>query len=322
MSTGSFDRFVNAPHRGKSSMQIRALAIDALRGVSDGDKQHLKDAFGIDTIQELAESRFFHAASAINAHAAEIGHDRGPNVEWTRFFAEAPLATYQAHPDAFRLDFGPVYYRGRLDGTARVLVIGQDPAANELIGHRAFVGASGQRVQGFLRRLGIRRDYVMINTFLYPVFGQFFFDNLQALTQQPEILGYRNRIFERVAEENTLEAVITVGGAARDAADRWPGAEDLARHHITHPSAKDHAVLLANWNEGLTALRAIVSSEAGVQVDDSNYGEDWVDADHEPIPRYDLPFGMPEFHGVGSRARRVKKDDGKTDHKRITWTAP
>jgi uracil-DNA glycosylase len=28
----------------------------------------------------------------------------------------------------FRLEWGPVFHRGRLDGSARVLVIGQDPA--------------------------------------------------------------------------------------------------------------------------------------------------------------------------------------------------
>lgn len=67
----------------------------------------------------------------------------------------------------FRVEWGPVFHRGRLDGSAKVLVIGQDPAASEAIVRRILVGAAGQRVQGFLAMLGIRVSYVLVNTFLY-----------------------------------------------------------------------------------------------------------------------------------------------------------
>ena len=77
-----------------------------------------------------------------------------------------------AYPiEAFRVEWGPVFHRGRLDGTARVLVIGQDPAAHEAIVRRILVGEAGQRAQGLLARLGIDRSYVFINTFLYSVYG-------------------------------------------------------------------------------------------------------------------------------------------------------
>ena len=74
--------------------------------------------------------------------------------------------------DSFRVEWGPVFHRGRLDGSARVLVIGQDPATHEAIARRILVGEAGQRAQGFLTRLGIERSYVFINTFLYSVYGQ------------------------------------------------------------------------------------------------------------------------------------------------------
>ena len=32
----------------------------------------------------------------------------------------------------FRVEWGPVFHRGRLDGTARILVIGQDPGQHEI----------------------------------------------------------------------------------------------------------------------------------------------------------------------------------------------
>lgn len=321
MPRGSFDSMVLTAHRGKDASELLDLDVDALSGVSAADKQHLIDAFGVRTIADLASNRFVAAAQAIQREAAALEHDPGPDVEWSAFFATAPLATYRAHPNEFRLDFGPVYYRGRLDGTARVLIVGQDPAPNELVGHRAFVGTSGQRVQGFLRKLGIRRDYLMINTFLYPVFGQFA-GTLAQLSQEASILGFRNALLDRIADRNPLEAVIAVGSAAQDAVQRWPGSAALPGRHITHPSAWDEAALLASWNQGLDALRSIVEPQAGAAIDNTSYGSEFTEADLEPIPRRDLPFGVPEWLGAGDHATRGRTPDGHTDDKKIVWTAP
>lgn len=61
-------------------------------------------------------------------------------------------------PEDFRLEWGPVFHRGRLDGTARLLVIGQDPAQHETIIRRTLVGEAGHRIQGFLAKLGLERS--------------------------------------------------------------------------------------------------------------------------------------------------------------------
>ena len=66
---------------------------------------------------------------------------------------------------------GPIFHRGRLDRSAVVLVIGQDPAANETFVRR-ILGVAGQRTQGLLAKLGIVQSYVMVNTFVYSVYGQ------------------------------------------------------------------------------------------------------------------------------------------------------
>ena len=83
------------------------------------------------------------------------------------------------HPDAsvypadsFRVEWGPIFHRGRLDGTSRVLVIGQDPAQHETVLRRILVGEAGTRLQGFLAKLGIDKSYTLVNTFLYSVYGQ------------------------------------------------------------------------------------------------------------------------------------------------------
>ena len=56
--------------------------------------------------------------------------------------AEYPNATVYP-PDQFRLEWGPIFHRGRLDGSARLLVIGQDPAQHETVIRRVLVGEAG-----------------------------------------------------------------------------------------------------------------------------------------------------------------------------------
>lgn len=38
--------------------------------------------------------------------------------------------------NSFRVEWGPIFHRGRLDGSARLLVIGQDPAESESVVRR------------------------------------------------------------------------------------------------------------------------------------------------------------------------------------------
>jgi hypothetical protein len=66
-------------------------------------------------------------------------------------------------PDRFRVEWGPIFHRGRLDGSVRILVLGQDPGQHEAIARRCLVGEAGQRVQGLLWKLGIERSYAIVN---------------------------------------------------------------------------------------------------------------------------------------------------------------
>lgn len=54
-------------------------------------------------------------------------------------------------PSDFRVEWGPIFNRGGLDGSARVLVIGQDPAAHEAVSRRILVGEAGVAVPEGLR---------------------------------------------------------------------------------------------------------------------------------------------------------------------------
>src|SRR5438874_310941 len=99
-------------------------------------------------------------------------YDPGPPAAWEAIFAGAPLNVYKQNARC-RTEFSPVYYRGRLDGSSRILVMGQDPATDEILAQRILVGDAGQLVQGLLKKLGIWQSYTMFNTFLYGIRGQF-----------------------------------------------------------------------------------------------------------------------------------------------------
>src|SRR5206468_6713018 len=104
-----------------------------------------------------------------------------------------------------------IFHRGRLDGTARLLVIGQDPAQSETIVRRILVGEAGHRTQGLMAKLGITRSYLLINTLLYSVYGQQ--GGEQNITDE-NIVGYRHRWLDAVFLANQIEAVIALGHLA------------------------------------------------------------------------------------------------------------
>ncbi len=87
--------------------------------------------------------------------------DPGPPREFAQMFARVPdYAPYKEH---FWYDWGPVFYRGRLDGSARVLCVASDPGPTERVAMRTLVGDAGQRVQGFLAKIGLTRSYLCLN---------------------------------------------------------------------------------------------------------------------------------------------------------------
>jgi uracil-DNA glycosylase len=232
--------------------------------------------------------------------------------------------------DDFRVEWGPIFHRGRLDGSARVLVLGQDPGAHECIARRILVGEAGQRVQGFLARLGIKTSYVMLNAFLYPVYGQ---AGGNRHINNEAIAAYRNRWLDAVILDSEIEAVVAFGRLANLAWEQWratpAGADSTIQYqalrHPTYPEsssggnrqkmAEAMTAKLAQWNEGLEALAPAIR-HPDEQRDLVPYGEALTPADLAPIPEGDLPAGIPAWmRSVDSWA--VRKGD-TTEAKRAT----
>lgn len=211
-------------------------------------------------------------------------------------------------PDSFRVEWGPVFHRGRLDGTARVLIIGQDPATHEAIARRILVGEAGQRIQGLLTKLGITSSYVFVNTFLYSVFGQ---RGGERNIGNPAIAAYRNRWLDAITSNEPIEAVVTLGHLADKAFTGWratpKGSACTATHvNVLHPTYPDSASrsgaitkaaafakLCTSWNAALTALHPVVTPDVVTPL--QPYGSTITAAERTPIPQRDLPAGLPPW---------------------------
>ena len=240
-------------------------------------------------------------------------YDPGPPSVWEALFAVAPLQFHIQRPNQFRTEYGPVYYRGRLDGSARLLVIAQDPSTDEILAHRTLVGSAGQLVQGLLKKLGLSRSYLMLNTFIYGIKGQFN-STMRNLSANDPILSYRNSLFDQAKADNAFEAVIAFGNGAHHSVDQWPGAQTLNVFKLRHPTAPNDVG--TNWNQQLPSLLAAITPDAGQAPDPAPYGADVAAQDMASIPRLDLPFGIPEWHGSGGT--RSKRNGPRS----ITWAAP
>jgi uracil-DNA glycosylase len=221
----------------------------------------------------------------------------------------------------FRTEWGPVFHRGRLDGSARLLIIGQDPAQHETIARRTLVGGAGHRVQGFLHKLGLTRSYVMLNTFVYSVFGQ---GGGNRHKNDPAITAYRNRWFEALLP-GKIEGVVALGQLA-DAA--WQSFASTPKgapfsgvfHAVTHPTQPESssqgdaakkkaaiAKMLTAWNTALAALHPVVTADNALPL--VPYGTAFLPSELPDIPQEDFPAGSPPWMcGNADWAKRTGAD--------------
>jgi hypothetical protein len=56
---------VDKAYESKSLAELADAPVDAIQGVSEGDAQHLKDAFNIKTVRDLGTNKYFLWAQAI-----------------------------------------------------------------------------------------------------------------------------------------------------------------------------------------------------------------------------------------------------------------
>jgi uracil-DNA glycosylase len=231
--------------------------------------------------------------------------DRGYVTEpFVKLCSDFPESTVYPQRD-FRTEWGPIFHRGRLDGTARVLVIGQDPSHHEAVLRRILVGEAGMRFQGFLAKLGIDKSYVMINTFVYSLYGE----TGKKHKHDTAIQAYRDSWIDALVKTQPIEAAISLGQLADDAWHAWKqtttGSKSTIPYvHIVHPTSSSHvgsskmaeatAAMLANWNQGLEAIRPAIQ-HPDVDRPLVPYGQAFAPGDLRPIPSFDVPAGTPSW---------------------------
>lgn len=232
-------------------------------------------------------------------------------------YAGQPFASLvESYPDSsvypvsdFRIEWGPVFHRGRLDGSARILILGQDPSHNENIVRRILVGEAGRRIQGFLAKLGIDQSYVMVNTFLYSIYGQ---SGGNRHRNDPAIASYRNRWLDALLVGQKVEAVVALGTLADSAWSEWRRTANGTKFtgsyaKIIHPTQPESAsrgdttkcaaltkAMLQNWNAALNNLKlAIQHPDRDVSL--VLYGAMFKPSERIDIPAFDFPAGLPNW---------------------------
>ncbi|MEU8226405.1 uracil-DNA glycosylase family protein [Kribbella sp. NPDC048915] len=226
--------------------------------------------------------------------------DQGPPAAVARQLAKLP--SYADFRDLFWYDWGPVFYRGRMNRTARLLAIASDPGPTERVAGRTLVGDAGQRVQGFLRKLGLTHSYTLVNAYAYalrPSRAQ----QATPLLSRADHLAWRNTLLDLIVGP-PLQAIVAFGGQARTAVQLWDGKPDVPVFQVPHPSSRNAKVLLDSWRQAITDLRGIVTPDDTIEV--PNYGTKFTEADYAPIPQRDLPFGVPPWLGDDAWGRKDK----------------
>lgn len=264
-------------------------------------------------------------------------YDPGPpkSLQWATLFSQTPnyrgLANAYMNDEKFRWHFGPMYYRGRLQANqVKVLIIGQEGAMDESLAHRSFVGFSGGTMQHVLSYLGIDFSYLFLNTFVYPINGQYSETKIKHLGQNPHspITIQRNNIFNYARSLNDIHLILAVGNAAKESVKTWieslggscpDGIADLttAGAHVIGPNTKAIGVIhpgatqdagsvgniVLNYQNAMAKIKSWIDADANwlpVDVGMTRAFGAPFQLDTKPIPFRDLPFGISWRIGNGN----------------------
>jgi uracil-DNA glycosylase len=255
-----------------------------------------------------------------------VEFDPGPPQAVARHIAELPSYTVEQR-ELFWYDWGPIFYRGRLDGSARLLGIASDPGPTERVACRTLVGDAGQRVQGFLVKLGLTRSYALANAHPYALHPGKGSEGLGLLDDEAH-RQWRKRFYDAITGP-ALQAIVAFGAHAQKAVELWGPPAGVPVIEIPHPSSHDPARLQTEWRQAIEDLRAVVEPDPDGNPDAPNYGEEFRDSDYAPIPSRDLPYGLPAWFGDDAWGRNdsprhnncVERPRTDSSHS-ILWRAP
>ena len=240
--------------------------------------------------------------------------DAGPSGAMKAIMDATPdYAAAVGDTTTFWYAFGPVLYRGRLNGTARVIGIASDPGPSECLPfmRRTLVGDSGQKTQGFLAKLGLTRSYVLVNAFAVAMIPSEKTTGLKALQTNVALRTARHALYDALLTPS-VEAIVAFGDVAHQAYDIWaasnPAAAAVPSFKLAHPAAVDREgtgddAALKGWDKAVKQLRSIVTPDPDGDASGPRYGDYFTEVDYARIPRWDLPAPAPAYAGDDSWGR-------------------
>lgn len=241
--------------------------------------------------------------------------DPGPPVALQAILDATPeYLAATGDPSIFWHHFGNLFYRGRLDGTARILCIASDPGPAECLpfARRALIGDSGQKTQGFLAKLGLTRSYVLVNAFAVAMHPGAKTKGLAVMQNNQAIKTARHALYDAVLAGGAVQAIVAFGEVAQRAFDIWaqanPAAKTLPLFKLAHPAAVDrdgsgNDAALKGWAAAVKKLRTIVSPDPDGDAIGPNFGKYFTEVDYVRIPRWDFPKVTPAYVGDDSWGR-------------------
>ena len=197
--------------------------------------------------------------------------------------------------DLFWYDWGPVFYRGRLNSSAQLLCIASDPGPTERIACRTLVGDAGQRVQGFLTKLGLTRSYALVNAFAYAL-----------LPSQVDAGATRSCPSRTTWPGATrcwtgspgpqLQAVVAFGMQAQARGRLWDRRPTCRCFEIAAPVQPRRRPLVTEWRAAITELRRSSPPTPTATPPAPTTGRS-SPRPTTPDSARDLPFGLPDWVG-------------------------
>jgi hypothetical protein len=248
--------------------------------------------------------------------AAEMAQfDAGPSAAMKAIFDATPdylAATGDA--TIYWHHFGNVFYRGRLDGSARLMCVASDPGPAECLpfARRCLVGDSGQKTQGFLSKVGLTRSYVLVNAFTVAMHPGESAKGLKVLRDNVVIKAARHALYDAVIAGGNIQAIVGFGEVAQRALALWlptnAVASALPLFEVAHPAAVDREssgndAALKGWVKAVTALRGRLTPDPDGDPAQPNFGSYFTEADYVRIPRWDVMAITPTYLGDDSWGR-------------------
>jgi hypothetical protein len=77
---------------------------------------------------------------------------------------------------------------------------------------------------------------------------------------------------------------VTFGLQARIAVGPWTGTPPVMIKKVPHPSSRDVAKLINEWQSAVADLRTVVTPDPDGNSAGPNYGEKFAESDYVPIP--------------------------------------